>query len=62
MSGAPAGDLKDHVKITIATITIINPIIVNPIWAALADESVDELVLSIKVGGAAILLKPWIEG
>ena len=32
------------------------------IWAALVDESVDELVLSIEVSGAAILLNPWIKG
>ena len=30
--------------------------------AALVDEPVDELVLSIEVSGAAILLEPWMEG
>ena len=31
------------------------------IWAALNDESVDELVLSVEVSGEGILLNPWIE-
>ena len=73
MSRAPAGNLKSHIEITIklwikslieitpATTTIIDSIIVNPIWAALADVTIDELVLSIKMGGTAILLNLWME-
>ena len=31
------------------------------IWVALANESINELVLSIKVSGVAILLNLWIK-
>ena len=52
------GALKSHVKMTTATTNIINPLYSTTIWVMLVDKSVDKLVLSIKVSGTAILLKP----
>ena len=54
MSGAPAGNLKSHVKMTTATRRPLTLSESTKILVALNDEFVDEFVLSTQVRGVVI--------